>query len=120
MKARTILCITLLALCHPQLWPQAVTTQFPPAVDEGAGEQVVPSIPVAATAGASAFPLATFSSVAACLQADSVSSDVAASAAMIVDRIGNPPRFGGPSRLASRIMAAPAAMPASGVSSGAS
>ena len=47
MKARTILCITLLALCHPQLWPQAVTTQFPPAVDEGAGEQVVPSIPVA-------------------------------------------------------------------------
>ena len=47
MKARTILCITLLALCHPQLWPQAVTTQFPPAVDEGAGEQVAPSIPVA-------------------------------------------------------------------------
>lgn len=31
MKARTFLCITLLALCHPQLWPQAVTNEFPPA-----------------------------------------------------------------------------------------
>lgn len=31
MKARTCLCITLLALCHPQLWPQAVTKEFPPA-----------------------------------------------------------------------------------------
>jgi LPS-assembly protein len=31
MRARIFLCITLLYLCHPQLWPQAVTKQFPPA-----------------------------------------------------------------------------------------
>jgi LPS-assembly protein len=31
MSARIFLCITLLYLCHPQLWPQAVTKQFPPA-----------------------------------------------------------------------------------------
>lgn len=30
MRARIFLCITLLYLCHPQLWPQAVTKQFPP------------------------------------------------------------------------------------------
>lgn len=29
MRARIFLCITLLLLCHPQLWPQAVTKQFP-------------------------------------------------------------------------------------------
>lgn len=31
MKARTFLFITLLMLCHPQVWSQAVTRQFPPA-----------------------------------------------------------------------------------------
>src|SRR5579884_4088134 len=29
MRARIFLCITLLCLCHPQLWPQAVTNEFP-------------------------------------------------------------------------------------------
>jgi LPS-assembly protein len=31
MRARLFLCITLPLLCHPQLWPQAVTMQFPQA-----------------------------------------------------------------------------------------
>ena len=31
MRARTFLFTTLLMLCHPQLWPQQVTKQFPPA-----------------------------------------------------------------------------------------
>jgi len=31
MKSRTFLCITLLVLCHPLLWSQAVTKQFPPS-----------------------------------------------------------------------------------------
>jgi LPS-assembly protein len=31
MRVRLFLCITLLLLCHPQLWPQAVTMQFPQA-----------------------------------------------------------------------------------------
>ncbi|WP_158752401.1 LPS-assembly protein LptD [Acidobacterium sp. S8] len=40
MRARTFLCITLLYLCHPQLWPQAVTKQFPPAAGTAdAGEK---------------------------------------------------------------------------------
>lgn len=34
MRARTFLCTTLLLLCHPQLWPQALTKQFPPAAPE--------------------------------------------------------------------------------------
>src|SRR6185437_10570209 len=38
MKSRFFLCITLLALCHPQLWPQAVTEQFPPAAESGLQE----------------------------------------------------------------------------------
>ena len=37
MKSRTFLCITLLVLCHPLLWSQAVTKQFPPSVAEPAG-----------------------------------------------------------------------------------
>ena len=36
MRARTFLCITLLYLCHPQLWPQAVTKQFPLAAGASA------------------------------------------------------------------------------------
>lgn len=39
MRARTFLFITLLVLCHPQLWSQAVTKQFPPAT---------PAVPAAA------------------------------------------------------------------------
>ena len=39
MRARTFLFITLLVLCHPQLWSQAVTKQFPPAI---------PAVPAAA------------------------------------------------------------------------
>jgi LPS-assembly protein len=31
MRARTFLFTTLLLLCHPQLWSQALTKQFPPA-----------------------------------------------------------------------------------------
>src|SRR6185312_5848997 len=38
MKSRFFLCITLLALCHPQLWSQAVTKQFPPAAESGLQE----------------------------------------------------------------------------------
>src|SRR6185437_13553827 len=38
MKSRFFLCITLLALCHPQLWSQAVTKQFPPASESGLQE----------------------------------------------------------------------------------
>src|SRR5580698_6419836 len=30
MRARTFLFTTLLLLCHPQLWSQALTKQFPP------------------------------------------------------------------------------------------
>jgi LPS-assembly protein len=37
MRARTFLCTTLLLLCHPQLWSQAVTKQFPPAATLAAG-----------------------------------------------------------------------------------
>jgi LPS-assembly protein len=29
MKIHTFLCITLLCLCHPQLWPQELTKEFP-------------------------------------------------------------------------------------------
>lgn len=29
MNIRSFLCITLLCLCHPQLWPQALTKEFP-------------------------------------------------------------------------------------------
>lgn len=47
MKARTFLCITLVALCHPQLWPQAVTKQFPPAAGTTATGAQTDSIPVA-------------------------------------------------------------------------
>src|ERR1700761_6051602 len=36
MRARTFLCITLLSLCHPQLWSQALTKQLPPAGPAGA------------------------------------------------------------------------------------
>ena len=43
MRARIFLCITLLYLCHPQLWPQAVTKQFPPAA--GAPNAVADELP---------------------------------------------------------------------------
>lgn len=35
MRARTFLFITLLVLCHPQLWSQAVSKEFPPASPAG-------------------------------------------------------------------------------------
>jgi LPS-assembly protein len=35
MRARTFLFTTLLLLCHPQLWSQALTKQFPPAEESG-------------------------------------------------------------------------------------
>lgn len=46
MIARIFLCTTLLLLCHPQLWSQAVTKQFPPAVPAQAAAPV-PSPPQA-------------------------------------------------------------------------
>ena len=36
MRIRTFLFITALMLCHPQLWPQALTRQFPSAANESA------------------------------------------------------------------------------------
>jgi len=30
MRTRFLWCITLVLLCHPRLWPQTVTTEFPP------------------------------------------------------------------------------------------
>src|ERR1700722_3164049 len=36
MRVRTFLFITALTLCHPQLWPQTLTRQFPAAVPGGA------------------------------------------------------------------------------------
>lgn len=45
MRARIFLCITLLYLCHPPLWPQAVTKQFPPS----AGTDSLPDDPSAET-----------------------------------------------------------------------
>jgi len=48
MRARIFLCITLLYLCHPQLWPQAVTKQFPPAAESTpAGNDALPDDPSA-------------------------------------------------------------------------
>jgi LPS-assembly protein len=35
MRARTFLFTTLLLLCHPQLWPQQLSKQFPPANEQG-------------------------------------------------------------------------------------
>ena len=35
MRARTFLFTTLLLLCHPQLWSQALTKQFPPVEESG-------------------------------------------------------------------------------------
>jgi LPS-assembly protein len=36
MRVRTLLFITALMLCHPRLWPQTLTKQFPAAVPESA------------------------------------------------------------------------------------
>ena len=50
MRARIFLCITLLYLCHPQLWPQAVTKQFPPSTEEQhAREDSLPDDPSSST-----------------------------------------------------------------------
>ena len=58
MKIHTFLCITLLCLCHPQLWPQELTKEFPrdaagttPSADvavqpqEGADATALPDAP---------------------------------------------------------------------------
>lgn len=42
MRARTLLFTTLLVLCHPQLWSQAVTKQFPPAAPAGSNSAQMP------------------------------------------------------------------------------
>lgn len=47
MRACTFLCITLLLLCHPQLWSQTVTKQFPPAAPATIHGAAAASIPVA-------------------------------------------------------------------------
>ncbi|QNI31480.1 LPS-assembly protein LptD [Alloacidobacterium dinghuense] len=50
MRARIFLCITLLYLCHPQLWPQAVTKQFPPAAGaQPTGTDSLPDDPSASS-----------------------------------------------------------------------
>lgn len=46
MIARIFWCTTLLLLCHPQLWSQAVTKQFPPVAD-GVSPADQNAIPVA-------------------------------------------------------------------------
>ncbi|HUY80141.1 MAG TPA: LPS assembly protein LptD [Acidobacteriaceae bacterium] len=46
MRARIFLCTTLLVLCHPQLWSQAVTKQFPPASTAAAQPQLQASVPL--------------------------------------------------------------------------
>lgn len=46
MRVRLFLCITLLLLCHPQLWSQTVTMQFPPAASgAGAASDSLPDDP---------------------------------------------------------------------------
>jgi LPS-assembly protein len=49
MRARIFLCITLLYLCHPQLWPQAVTKQFPPAAGAANRQDALPDDPSASS-----------------------------------------------------------------------
>src|ERR1700691_5869623 len=53
MRVRTFLFITALTLCHPQLWPQTLTRQFPAAVPgdpaPGRAEQSLADNGVAAT-----------------------------------------------------------------------
>src|SRR5450755_3014010 len=56
MRARFFLCITVLVLCHPQLWPQAVTKQLPLSND-GAAASVRP--PASATNPVSKEPTTT-------------------------------------------------------------
>src|SRR5450755_4363451 len=47
MRARFFLCITVLVLCHPQLWPQAVTKQLPLSNDGAAASARPPAPPPA-------------------------------------------------------------------------
>ena len=59
MRARIFLCITLLYLCHPQLWPQAVTKQFPPSTAAPEAGETRPSDALPQDPGsASAIPVA--------------------------------------------------------------
>lgn len=43
MRARIFLCTTLFLLCHPQLWPQPVTKQFPPAAPTQSSSAPLPA-----------------------------------------------------------------------------
>src|ERR1700751_5704613 len=47
MRARILVCITLLYLCHPQLWAQAVTKQFPPTAGAESASVALPDDPSA-------------------------------------------------------------------------
>lgn len=43
MRTRTFVCITALVLCHPQVWSQAVSKQFPPqAIEQSTGSERKP------------------------------------------------------------------------------
>lgn len=43
MRTRTFVCITALFLCHPQVWSQAVSKQFPPsAIDQSMAQERKP------------------------------------------------------------------------------
>ncbi len=47
MRVRTFLFITALMLCHPQLWPQALTKQFPSASGPSSSLPDAPDYPIA-------------------------------------------------------------------------
>src|ERR1700678_218697 len=63
MRVRTFLFITALTLCHPQLWPQTLTRQFPAAVPgdpaPGRAEQSLADNGVAATQSPQQAPAAS-------------------------------------------------------------
>ena len=66
MKIHTFLCITLLCLCHPQLWPQELTKEFPrdtsgtanSALDSGAKQEIADATPLPDAPSASSIPVA--------------------------------------------------------------
>src|SRR5664279_3699058 len=66
MKIHTFLCITLLCLCHPQLWPQELTKEFPrdtsgtanSALNSGAEQEIADATPLPDAPSASSIPVA--------------------------------------------------------------
>ncbi len=66
MKIHTFLCITLLCLCHPQLWPQELTKEFPrdtsgtanSALDSDAKQEIADAAPLPDAPSASRIPVA--------------------------------------------------------------